>query len=27
LHGFSGPLGVKWGFWGQNREGWCAIDL
>jgi len=20
LHGFSGPLGLKWEFWGQNRE-------
>jgi len=19
LHGFSGPLGLKWGAWGQNR--------
>jgi len=19
LRGFSGPLGLKWGFWGQNR--------
>ena len=20
LHGFSGPFGLKWGFWGQNRR-------
>jgi len=28
LHGFSEPLGLKWGFWGQNRGrgGWCDID-
>jgi len=19
LHGFSGPLGLKWEFWGQNK--------
>jgi len=25
LHGFSGPLGLKWGFWGQNRGRGGAI--
>ena len=25
LHGFSGPLGLKWGFGGQNRERRGAI--
>jgi len=26
LHGFSGPLALKWGFWGQNRGRVGAID-
>jgi len=25
LHGFSGPLGLKWGVWGQNRGKGGAI--
>jgi len=25
LHEFSGPLGLKWGFWGQNRGRGGAI--
>ena len=25
MHGFSGHLGLKWGFWGQNRERIGAI--
>jgi len=25
LHGFSGPLGLKWRFWGQNRGRGGAI--
>jgi len=25
LHGFLGPLGLKWGFWRQNRGKGSAI--
>jgi len=25
LHGFSGPLSLKWGFWGRNRGRGGAI--
>jgi len=25
LHGFSGPLGLKWGFGGQNRRTGSAV--
>jgi len=26
LHGFSGPLGLKWAIEGQNGEEWCDVD-
>jgi len=27
LHGFSGPLGLKLGFWRTKwAKGWCDID-
>jgi len=26
LHGFSGPLGLKWRLWRHNGEGWCDVD-
>jgi len=27
LHRFSGPLGLKWGFWEAKwGKGWCDVD-